>query len=236
MTTKLNIAICEDSADDLALLSGLILHSGLDCSVDAFGSGSALLDSFRPGVYQAVFLDIYMDGLDGIETARRLRGLDPSALLAFVTSSVEHTYESYSLGALKYLVKPLKHDAIVDTLELAAALVKSRKRLVLPLGKSNDLYVDDITFVEQNRHDVSIYTLTGHICLGRSVTLDELEEALPSPPFLRCHRSFIVNFRHVRGVGTDFEMPDGRIAYIRQRDFLRHSRAYRNWLLENGVE
>ena len=77
--------------------------------VEEFSSGEEFLSRFTPGDYDIIFIDQYMDGLSGMNTAREIRSRDELAALVFVTTSREHAIESYGVRACGYLVKPLNY-------------------------------------------------------------------------------------------------------------------------------
>ena len=77
-----------------------------------FESGEALAKSFTVHPFDVVFLDIYMDGMNGLKTAEKLREIDPGFSLVFITSSKDHALASFSLGTNDYVVKPIKREDI----------------------------------------------------------------------------------------------------------------------------
>lgn len=104
MHTGIRIAVVDDLPGDREALRDLLLSyarqrgdpwDGVDC----FDSGEAFLASLVPGRYQIVFLDIVMGGMDGMETARRLRAADPAAQQVFVTTEAGYALDGYELEA-----------------------------------------------------------------------------------------------------------------------------------------
>ena len=67
-----------------------------EISTSVFDSGEAFLQNFVPNKYDIVFMDIYMEGMSGVETARRMRALDNEVILIFLTSSDEHMPDAFS--------------------------------------------------------------------------------------------------------------------------------------------
>ncbi len=90
----MRVAICEDIAGDAHRLSALVRESGFETEIDIFESGEDFLRTFRRGQYHMIFLDIYMDGVTGMETAAAIRKQDADAPVAFVTTSREHALEA----------------------------------------------------------------------------------------------------------------------------------------------
>ena len=112
----MNIAVCEDNAADSAVICRFIRDhfekNGYIGDIYRFKSGEAMLAAFKPGVFDAVFLDIYMDGMTGMETANRMREADSGFALVFITSSDRHAMEAFTLRACAYVPKPIKPEAM----------------------------------------------------------------------------------------------------------------------------
>ena len=109
---KLRTAIVEDRKPDAERLEQLLKkafeNENISCS--CFASGDEFLRAdWREG-YQVVFLDICMEGTNGIETARRLRAADPDLLIVFVTSSPEYVWDAFPVHPFDYLLKPYKEE------------------------------------------------------------------------------------------------------------------------------
>jgi len=96
-------------------------------------------------------------------------------------------------------------------------------------GEPVNILLSNIEFIE-SRNRRSIVSLEDGTEYGTLTTIDALEKLLPSPRFLRSHRSFIVNLDHVEDVDEDFIMDNGTRAYIRVKDFRRIKRAYDDYL------
>lgn len=115
----LRVALCEDVPEDrktlLTLLQGIPIRT--ECVI--FSSGEALLEIYRPFLFDLLLLDIYMGSLTGIETAAKIRETDEEVPIAFVTTSQDFTRESYRLSALSYLEKPVSQKKLTEILELA---------------------------------------------------------------------------------------------------------------------
>jgi DNA-binding LytR/AlgR family response regulator len=235
----LSIAICEDDAGDAKHLRSMIAQSRVKARVELFCSAEELLAAWKPGKYHMAFLDIYLkDGMPGgLHAASVMRTADRGLVIVFTTSSMEHALESYALGAPKYLLKPAGAAEVAEALAFAQMYRNQRQHMKLPIGGGFiSIPLDAICFFEKRKHDIIVHTVSEELVPSRTETLDSLYERLPTPPFLRCHRSFIVNFERVARVGCDFIMEDGKVAYIRQNDREKHVSAYNQWCLDGAGE
>lgn len=235
-TDIFQVAVCEDAAADTAALESLLEKSGIPMEYRSFEKGEAFLRTFAAGRYDLVFIDIYMSGMRGVEVAEAIRGTDENVVIAFTTSSTAHTLESYRLGALKYLVKPIKAEEVRQTLELALMVRKSRSFISLMAagGKREDIPLNNILYFEHKNHVVEAHTSSGVFITSQSVKIDDIEKRLPSPPFLRCHRSFLVNLDYVLEVNREqyaFIMKNGDRADIRRGNLTRYAGELDKWRL-----
>lgn len=239
MDIPLRIAFCEDNSADRNKLLTIIEKSIVSCECDSFFSGEELLEGFSPGKYDLIFLDIYMgDGkLQGVETAAKIREADVEVMLAFTTTSTDHTLESYRLKALKYLEKPVTPEEVQETLVLALARQKSKPLISLLIeGTYQNIPVDSILFFEQQNHAVMVHTLSETMRTSQTIRLNHIESLLPEF-FLRCHHSFIVNLCYVRKVDQElaiFVMQDGGRVHIRHQNLRKAVQTYENFLF-SGV-
>lgn len=218
----MKIAICEDSDDDRLTLCNYIAdycsRMGYLCEISMFETGEALLESFSPGAFELVLLDIGLPGISGIETARQIRASDRDCTLMFTTISAEHTVDSYSLYAIGYVIKPYKQDNIDNALHLCRGVwEKTARTIKLPLvqGDTLTLPVNNIQYAEIHNRVVRLHMHRGST--EAKLKLGELEAMLGGGPFLRCHYSYLVNMNHIGEVGeADFKMKNGAFVPIRK--------------------
>ena len=112
---ELRFAVVEDRLPDAQQLESLLrlaFGGGHTLVCDHYESGDAFLAAFPSKNYQVVFLDICMEGTNGIETARILRRADPDLLLVFVTSSPEYVWDAFPVHPFDYLLKPYREEKL----------------------------------------------------------------------------------------------------------------------------
>ena len=114
----LQVAICDDDRAALeryaAQLERLAVQEQLGIRLTTFPSGEALLFALEDLDWRLdiLYLDVQMPGLDGIETARRLRAADEGLQIVFVTGHADRVFDGYGVGALGYLLKPPAPEAL----------------------------------------------------------------------------------------------------------------------------
>jgi DNA-binding LytR/AlgR family response regulator len=233
--SPLRIAICEDVESEALILVGFIEESQLNASISMFSTGEAFLEVFTAEAFDLIFLDVYMGEINGVQTAERIRAIDSQVVIVFTTTSDDFTRESYRLNAYKYMLKPVHYEDVIDALELAVIKRDRAQGATLNVvsdGEPVTLPLSAIEYVESRNRRSNIVLEDGNE-YGTPTTIDALEKMLPSPQFLRSHRSFIVNLDHVEEIDQDFIMDTGARVYIRAKDFRRIKHAYDDYLFNN---
>ena len=112
----MKIALVDDEQEYLDEMAGLIREFGAQrcCQMETipFPSGEAFLKAFETESFSAVFMDIYMNGMDGVATALRMRDIDNRCILVFLTSSMDFMPDAFSCHAFEYITKPFSRQRI----------------------------------------------------------------------------------------------------------------------------
>ena len=112
----LRIAIVDDLPQDAERLQQALTAEG-QTNIIRYESGDALLSAISPEQLDALFLDICMEGTNGIDTARKLREQAPTLPIVFVTSSKEYVWQSFPVHPFDYLLKPFEQARIRQLLD-----------------------------------------------------------------------------------------------------------------------
>lgn len=233
----LSIAVCEDEADAFSRLLSLMGRCGIPHRVERFEDGTAFLSSFHPGRYDLILMDIYMDGMGGLEAVAKLRERDEAVPVAFITTSGEHAMDGYRYHVCRYLQKPVREEDVAEVMELALREKENRPGLTLSVRDgAKHIPFAQIRYIEQRDHEL-IFCLTGQRSLTLRGRLDRFEQLLPKPPFYRCHKSYLVNLSYVRRLDREvniFEMTEGGAAYIRRDSVREAARSLERFLFEEA--
>lgn len=144
MDTDLIIYICDDNAQDIAVIEKF-LHRDKHVRTEHFTSGEQLLSTLLGHQPDLLILDIFMPGLDGIATLKRIRQLAPDLPVALASSSDEFAMDGYRLHALRYLEKPFRPE---DVHELLLCLRHSQhRRPVLQVGREAAIPLSAIAYL-----------------------------------------------------------------------------------------
>ena len=195
----MKIAVCDDERVFSERLKNLIddYYRTPERTVDIFDSAAELLGHIQqePDAFDAVFLDIEMPELDGIQAARHIRKLNSDVGIIFLTSHTELAMEGYEVNALRFLAKPVNQ---VKLYEVFALLDKSvnRQCIVINDGGVNVMVKhSDVCYIKAENVYLRVVTENKNYLLRKK--LADIESELDSGRFVRIHRSYIVGLEHV---------------------------------------
>lgn len=230
------IAICDDEkvfAEGLReLISACLTDRGILFEIDLFESGGELaalgVELVR---YTAVFLDINMEGMDGIETAGKIRAVSREVFIVFVTAHISYSLEGYRLNAVRYLLKGDLNfsgmvqecmEAIIDRLNYAII----KKEFGFREGKK-EVALERLLYIESRLHKLEFHVMESTMKVYTMYqTLDKVQEMLGNNGFVRIHQSYLVNLKHISSVSrykavltdkTELAVPKARYADVRER-------------------
>ena len=215
----LRIAIVDDLPQDAERLQQALTAEG-QTNIIRYESGDALLSAISPEQLDALFLDICMEGTNGIDTARKLREQAPTLPIVFVTSSKEYVWQSFPVHPFDYLLKPYKEEKIRQlTAELRRVLCRQEPELEVRIARQTvQLPLNKILYAESQNHFVRIVTDDGE-CRA-AATFAQVEQQLKTQEnFLVCNRGLLLNMDKVlRFEGDCIEMLDGARLPVRLKD------------------
>lgn len=207
-------------------------HYAGECPVIVeFTSGKSFLSGFVPESWDIIFLDQYMEGLSGIDTAKRIRQTDRLVPLVFITTSDSHAVESYGVRACGYLVKPYAYSDFEKTMELAG-IEKLRAARFIHIGREKIL-LREILWCDQDGHYLQIHTDGQGVLRFRLPFTAASGQLSAFAQFLPCYKSCIVNVERVDRIdGTAFVMDTGERVLFSAREQRKISKLYTERLFE----
>lgn len=195
------VALCEDEeifSDNLNTICNNILNKF--CTgyvINVFNNSTDLLNSIlNAEQYDMLLLDIIMDGINGIELARKIRELDENVSIIFITSSQHYTLQGYDVNALNYLIKPVNKDKLESLImkDYHNKFLVSYIILESNLGKQRTP-INSIIFLEIVGRKVEVTLTNGKAYY--SGKLSQILEDLPKDMFVRCHQAFAINIANI---------------------------------------
>ena len=222
---NLNIAICDDDTNDIAIMKKNILQYTIESDnnivVSSYFSASDLLSDYKNHLYQIVLLDIEMPDINGMELARHLRDMDDDLLIIFTTSYPEYMHESFEVQPFQFITKPVDYTAIYKLFNnIIKKLYRNSKSIVIidTDGEKNFVPLSDLLYIssmKENKLHLR-YQLTDRALISKG-TLSEAEKRLSSHGFVSPSRGFLVNLHQIRSItstrlllNNGFELPISR--------------------------
>lgn len=200
------IGLCDDNDVQLNYINSLINSwSGktqVECEVSIYHSAEELMFE-NPITYpfDLLILDIQMGNMNGMDLAKKIRTTDKDINIIFITGVRDYVYEGYVVGALRYLIKPIKEEQFTDLLDESVRRM-SHDNLKWHIFTCNGEVIkvkhDDIIYVEAQGHYINIVSTNQSYELKGSIS--QVTEKLNSTDFFCTHRSYIVNCKHVEKI------------------------------------
>lgn len=203
----LHALVVDDEQPVLDELVFLLERDERIASVRTARSGTAALRILESAQLDLVFLDVAMPGLSGLEIAGLLARFRRPPRIVFVTAHDAHAVDAFELGAVDYLLKPIREDRLRESVRRAGADADTE-----PAGGDESIPVElggitrfiqrsSVTYAEAQGDYVRLHTVDGNGHLIRT-PLGNLAELWGEAGFVRIHRSHVVNLSHVREVRT----------------------------------
>lgn len=206
--SMLNILICDDDTTVLTAIraktESVLKELDKKAKIHTFTDATSISEQILSGCDIAL-LDIDFDGAgyNGMDIARKIRSLRSDTVIIFVTNFIEYAPEGYEVQAFRYI---LKRDLQLDLTAILPLALKQLNRETLPIqvnGEIIKISLDDILYLEVQQHNITV--VTRKLTAERKqkeysfyATLSDLEERLAHLGFLRIHKSYLVNMKHLK--------------------------------------
>ena len=232
----LKIAICDDDLlfghRAMESVKQLLEKNAVEHSRGVYQNGSSLLTA---GYFDIVFLDIEMEGQNGLEVAEKLRLQGNRCHIIFLTSHKKYVFSAFDVAASQYLLKP------IDLHKLEGVLLKIAKELTAEKehcctikcgAQVHRIPFSQIKYAEVFGRKITLHTKGDLFTFnGR---LDELQQAFPSS-FFRCHKSYLINLAMVVKYSKEnASLQGGESVPIARRKFGAFGMAFLAFLQEEG--
>ena len=234
----IEIAICDDEKIIIKRIADLIKKQNTDCHIESFQAGNELLAAKRH--FDLIFLDIQMEGINGMETAKAVREYDRKAVIVFVTAVKEYVFDAFDVGAFHYLLKPIGEEKFAEVFENAVKEIKERQiqketptLFIKTKNKNYTFNQNEIIFIESRNRKAEIHTTKN--TLEVYAVMNELQQELGNS-FYRCHRGYLVNMEHITEYSSDMiEMDNGERVYLAKEKYQEFVKAYMRYLRNGGA-
>ena len=202
----LNCAIIDDEPLAVELLESYVAKTPYLNLIGSYTNTVNAIQDLRNNRIDVIYLDIQMPNLSGLEFAKII----PSTTKVILTTAFpQYAIEGYKVNAIDYLLKPISYEEFVRSTDKVMEWATQVHRQDLNLNdrtiyvktdyKLQQLSLDDILYVENYKDYVHFHMRNGER-MSTKISMRRLEEFLPSPEFMRVHRSFVVRMPEVRTI------------------------------------
>lgn len=198
----MKILIVDDENLAISRLKRLLNENGID-DIVAFDNPMEALKEIVKTRFDAVFLDISMPNITGLELADSIMQIEPKTFIVFQTAYEEFALEAFQKGGIGYLVKPIQSEDIKTILEkinnFRINLIDENKKILAKRG--DKLYLidlDDIFYIKADLDEVIVKIKDADAYVRRKI--GDLDTLLSGKNFFRVHRSYIVNVDKIKSM------------------------------------
>ena len=228
-----NVAIVEDEEIMSSQLVSYFEKFGKEnnelFSFAIFNSAEAFLKQYKKQ-YSFVLMDINLPGMYGMECIKKLREIDETVLVVFVTNLSQFAVDGYEVKAFDFVVKPISYYNFSLKLKRALNHLSSLNNYELVISTKDKKYfinINQIVYIEIRNHTI-IYHLINEEIKG-SGTLKSLYANLKKHHFAFCNQCYLVNLAFVKGIDDGYLLINNekiRIASSRKKSFMQELTAY----------
>lgn len=232
----IHIAIVEDdqncAVETKQYIEDFSKETGQKFRISHFSDGIKFLTDYH-SIYDIVFMDIDMPNLNGMDTARKLREIDPVIVLIFLTNMAQYAIKGYEVNAIDYIVKPVGYFNFSLKLKKALKFVEFQSDISVLVPQTDGVMrikSTEIQYIEVVDHNLIYYSDNQNYEARGS--LKDLEKKLIDSGFAKCNHCYLVNLNYVTGISGNFvKMLSGanlQLSRPKRKKFLDQLAAYRN--------
>jgi len=197
----MRIVICEDEYKYADQLIGYINEwaeeQNILVEIFTYIAAEKFLYEWEDGEdYDLMFLDIKMGSITGVELAQIIRRTNKNVAIVFTTSMKEYAIVGYTVDAMQYLLKPVRKEDCFACLDRVYQSDRIKKYFLFnDLDKTFRIPHEDIIYIEKFAHNATMITAKSDYTFRK--TIAQLLGELNSHLFMQCHKSYIINIRHM---------------------------------------
>ena len=225
---KIRIACCDDEKQQLELyktmFTNIEMRQDIKLNVEYFLSGNFMLERFQSekNPFDLVYLDMDMDEKSGLDLAKEIRqNYHSDCLILFLTNYPKYMQNSFDVRAFQYMIKPVQFDEFEKKFNEARKYLEKddKNRVVLKIDDDNVVFfTNEIYYIEKEKSSKQFLVYLEDKCVVAKGVLSAIENQLLEQHFMRTHRSYLVNMKHIRRIQkNDLVLSNGNLVPISRR-------------------
>ena len=225
---KIRIACCDDEKQQLELyktmFTNIEMRQDIELNVEYFLSGNFMLERFQSekNPFDLVYLDMDMDEKSGLDLAKEIRqNYHSDCLILFLTNYPKYMQNSFDVRAFQYMIKPVQFDEFERKFNAARKYLEKddENRVGLKIDEDNVVFfTNEIYYIEKEKSSKQFLVYLEDKCVVAKGVLSAIENQLLEQHFMRTHRSYLVNMKHIRRIQkNDLVLSNGNLVPISRR-------------------
>ena len=225
---KIRIACCDDEKQQLELyktmFTNIEMRQDIKLNVEYFLSGNFMPERFQSekNPFDLVYLDMDMDEKSGLDLAKEIRqNYHSDCLILFLTNYPKYMQNSFDVRAFQYMIKPVQFDEFEKKFNAARKYLEKddKNRVVLKIDEDNVVFfTNEIYYIEKEKSSKQFLVYLEDKCVVAKGVLSAIENQLLEQHFMRTHRSYLVNMKHIRRIQkNDLVLSNGNLVPISRR-------------------
>lgn len=242
----MNIAVVDDNLDHANNLKEYLykysLEKKVDFSIEYFKDAEHLLKKPASTGPEIIFLDIYLNGITGLEAAQQLTAGNKETLIVFLAKNKEHILEAFHLHAYDYLLKPVEmrtiHKLMDDIMANFSDKNENLHELVFFSEKTEyHLSFDKIMAIKSEGHYLDIIVFSGLSYRTRMTFSEVLEKLQKDKRFLQVLRGIVVNMDYIKNIKKGIcEMEKGVTIPVNIKNCKKLEQIWHNYMFKKNNE
>jgi DNA-binding LytR/AlgR family response regulator len=203
-----NVLVVDDELPAVQAMAYLLARDERIGSIQQATSGAEALRALEEHEVDALFLDIHMPSLSGLDIARVISRFSRPPAVVFVTADEDKAVQAFELAAVDYLLKPVRAERLAESVRRICELIQDReeggpaaKPEVISVdqgGVTKMIRRDDIRYVQAQGDYARLHTAESSYLVR--IPLNDLERQWAQAGYLRIHRSYLVALDHIQQV------------------------------------
>lgn len=206
----LEIGICDDDRLLLGAIEDRLYALGIEnevkLEIDVYTDGKEILEAVYGGRrFDIIYMDIKMKHMDGLTAAKKIREVDRTVQIVYMTSFDSYMKEAFQAAPIGFIVKPIKDKEFVETFNHILKLIGKEDLYYRFRYDRSDYKVllKEVMYFESKRRMTEIAWQGGRLRLYKNLETVEGELKLRKARFVRIHKSYLVNYWYIARVSTD---------------------------------